>query len=1550
MRWPCYFTSLGQTAWKKDPDGFIDYTAYDLATGAPTEEISDVNTAITSDFTNLPSGWSTNSGGGLNLLTSEQVDALGRDTREVDPAGVVNYLVYNDPNHQERIYPGWTGSTTTGPTQMVREDLTGTYSEQLTMTATPAVSGGQPTGTEAVSSIQSLDRQLVDNAGQQVTDDQYFNLANVAYSVASAVLGTAGTNYYGDQEQYNNVGETSETIDQSGTIDKTTYDGLRRPVARYEGTSDANLVQVEADVYDGGGVGDGNLTQVTLSPLGGAADRVTQNFFDWRDRLVVGKDGVQGTEDTTTHRPITYNVYDNLNQVVTEQQYDGDGVTILTTGGLPQAPSASLLRAETLHNFDEQGREYLTQTYSVNQSTGALSSSTLNTNVWYSHRGQVLKTAAPGGLVTKTQYDGDGRVTAVYLTDGGGDTTWADAGNVTGDNVLQQTETTYNAEGSPTLTVTRQRNHDEAATGSLGNPTTSPKTRVSYVASYYDNAGRLAATADFGTGGGSAPTAQQLATVPFRTDTVLVTSYTYNPAGQVDTVTDPRNLVTKTLYDNEGRTSQTIQAYTGGAPTPVTNRTTSYTYDHAGHVLTVTVAQPGGTSQITKFVYGVTTPSSAVNSADLLAAVQYPDKGTGQPSASEQETYTYNGQGQVNTFTDRNGNVHTYSYDVLGRQTVDAITMLGTGVDNGVLRAETAYDTQDNAYLFTTYNAASGGSIVNQVQDAFNGLGQLTTEYQSHSGAVNTGTTPNIQYGYTVMAGGVNNSRPITLTYPNGRVLNDNYNAGLDSTLSRLSSISDSSATLEAYTYLGLNTVVDRSHPQPGVDLTYIKQSGESNGDAGDQYTGLNRFGRVVDQRWIVTANGTHTDRFQYGYDRDSSALYKNNLVNSANSELYHPSGVGQGYDPTNELTGFARGTLSMGSGSSVLDTVSSPSRTQGWTTDALGNFTSVTTNGVAQTRTYNQQNQVSGVGAAALVFDKNGNTTVDDHGNTLTYDAWNRLVQVKAPGGATLSSYTHDALGRRIIESTGGITSDLYYSAAGQVLEERVSNQAKVQYVWSPVYVDALVERDRDADGNPANGLEERLYVQQDANWNVTALLNTSGAVVERYVYDPYGQVTYLSPSWSAESGSSYAWIYQFQGLRLDTAVGIYSARARTYSPTLGRWLEADPLGFGAGDTNFYRVVGDNPTNRTDPTGLYEDDVHFYMTYYIALAVGLGDYKTGFHSNNRQGKRIRFSQAFMIAWADAYTDMHDWTEPFQFGFIKSGAIWGGVIGFFLGGGPGGAVTGAAWGAYRGNKKAAYIRENFHFPLDGKGKVTKNSPEALSWVRKGIRENDPILTGIALHRYQDSWSHKGYEPFLGHGEDRHWPDQAWHRMRHSMEMAKATFDVLVDYMKQNHANAAQAKLANPKALWAKIKPTLEDDRRFVLKGVGWRIGRAGNRRIRVIKAHVAWQLDANLGVRVIGTAALATQADVHGDIGTSGNVVMRVPAPRHRIHDPSEVLVLEGRCQFSGEVVFDRYQIEFACRAHAVSLSRNHAGDKHMAARVKGPWQPARLEERAAAR
>src|SRR5579859_1209142 len=251
--------------------------------------------------------------------------------------------------------------------------------------------------------------------------------------------------------------------------------------------------------------------------------------------------------------------------------------------------------------------------------------------------------------------------------------------------------------------------------------------------------------------------------------------------------------------------------------------------------------------------------------------------------------------------------------------------------------------------------------------------------------------------------------------------------------------MSDATATLEAYTYLGLDTVVKRAHPQPGVDLTYIKQTGESNGDAGDQYTGLDRFDRVVDQRWIVKANGTHTDRFQYGYDRNSNALYRNNLVNTVFGELYHASGAGNGYDNLDQLSGFLRGVLSASGGSGTpLDTVTSPSHSQSWTPDPVGNFSSVTTDGTASNRTHNKQNEVTVVGANNLAFDNNGNMTTDEQGRTLVYDAWNRLVAVKN-GGTTLASYKFDAMGRRIAETAGANARDLYFDG-WNVVEERLN------------------------------------------------------------------------------------------------------------------------------------------------------------------------------------------------------------------------------------------------------------------------------------------------------------------------------------------------------------------------------------------------------------------------------------------------------------------------------------------------------------------------------
>jgi hypothetical protein len=114
-----------------------------------------------------------------------------------------------------------------------------------------------------------------------------------------------------------------------------------------------------------------------------------------------------------------------------------------------------------------------------------------------------VKSSSPGGLVQKVAYDSVGRSIVTSATDGGGETSWADADDVIGDAVLSQDEMTYDSNGLTLLATHRDRFHDETATGSLGTPTSGVKARVSYAGMYYDVGDRSIATVNVGTHGGS---------------------------------------------------------------------------------------------------------------------------------------------------------------------------------------------------------------------------------------------------------------------------------------------------------------------------------------------------------------------------------------------------------------------------------------------------------------------------------------------------------------------------------------------------------------------------------------------------------------------------------------------------------------------------------------------------------------------------------------------------------------------------------------------------------------------------------------------------------------------------------------------------------------------------------------------------------------------------------------------------------------------------------------------------------------------------------------
>src|SRR5690606_33329300 len=60
-----------------------------------------------------------------------------------------------------------------------------------------------------------------------------------------------------------------------------------------------------------------------------------------------------------------------------------------------------------------------------------------------------------------------------------------------------------------------------------------------------------------------------------------------------------------------------------------------------------------------------------------------------------------------------------------------------------------------------------------------------------------------------------------------------------------------------------------------------------------------------------------------------------------------------------------------------------------------------------------------------------------------------------------------------------------------------------------------------------------------------------------------------------------------------------------RMYDPKVGRFISEDPIGFAGGDINLYGYVGNDPIGKRDPLGLYEIDVHYYLTLYLALRSG---------------------------------------------------------------------------------------------------------------------------------------------------------------------------------------------------------------------------------------------------------------------------------------------------------------------------------------------------------
>ena len=208
----------------------------------------------------------------------------------------------------------------------------------------------------------------------------------------------------------------------------------------------------------------------------------------------------------------------------------------------------------------------------------------------------------------------------------------------------------------------------------------------------------------------------------------------------------------------------------------------------------------------------------------------------------------------------------------------------------------------------------------------------------------------------------------------------------------------------------------------------------------------------------------------------------------------------------------------------------------------------------------------------------------------TATYDAWNRLVKL-TDGANTVQENEYDARRFRTVRKdyTAGALSEtrrFYYTEGWQSIEERLgtSTAPEVQHVWGLRYIDDIALRDRDATADGT--LDERLYAQQDANWNVVSITDQNGDVQERYVYSAYGVLEFLSALFIPRTTSSYAWTTLYAGYRMDATSHLMCIRHRYYSGAIGVWSLQDPLSY-TDSLNLYAYVSSRPLDATDPSGL---------------------------------------------------------------------------------------------------------------------------------------------------------------------------------------------------------------------------------------------------------------------------------------------------------------------------------------------------------------------------
>jgi RHS repeat-associated protein len=1018
---------------------------------------------------------------------------------------------------------------------------------------------------DVVTSYTYTNKNLIDietDPNGRVTDYDY----NAQEQLIKITVAKGTVDEATQQFEYDTAGNQKAVIDENGIRTEYEYDAMNR------------------------------LKKTTFAKA--TADEASQSFEydgDGNQTAVIDEKGNR-----------TEYEYDVMNHLIKETAPDPDG-------------SGPLSSPVTSYEYDKNGNQVL-----------MIDPLGRKTEYRYDSRNRLVETVNPDGTVEKMRYDADNNQTASFDAKGNRTNKVYDArGRLIRevDPSEKVTRFEYDAANQLKAQVDANSSRTEYKYDELGRRNTVIEGATSTVASTskteYDKVGNVTAEID-----GNNNKTQYVYDARNRQTKVTdalngVTNFEYSPNGNLKAVTDPLLRKTSFTYDSLNRQKTVTD--------PKLNSTT-YTYDKAGNKTKITDALNHSIEYTYDGLNRQTGTTDALNHTTKSTYDANSNLLTFTNELGEQTKYTYDkkdrttsvvdpvgntisteydANGNVSAVTDGLGNTTRYGYDALNRQTTanDPLNKTTTTAYDNVGNIASVTDPLNNKTSFTydelNRRKTETNLPLNRTRSyTYDSVGNLLT--------AKDGNNRTRKFVYDQL------NRPKEEQWLNSantpiRTISNTYDAA-----GQLKNINDPDASYAlTYDLAGnLETVDNAGTPNaPNVLLKYAYNNvnnpisvtdtinGQLRGTKSFTYDDANRVTRITQ-----SGNGVSSKRVDMGYDAAGqvkdvtrySDLNGTGLVAKSEyvydrggrlTQLSHAKGnttlanYAWTYDFANRVTGFNSPSGSTNYSYDKRDQLTGADYSSG----SDENY-SYDDNGTRNSSGYQtgSNNQLQSDGVDNYQYDGEGNLTkrtdiVTGEVTEYSWDYRNRLTQVVAKngGGSVIKSakYSYDGLNRRIVrevdaDGAGSAVPQferLVYDGQHIALTFDGGGNQTHRYLHG-VQTDQILA-DESAGGSVLWPLTDNLGTVRD-------LVDSNGAILNRIGYDSFGKVV-------SQTNPSVGFRFGFTGRELDAETGNYYYNSRYYDPQVGRFISEDTIGFGGGDANLYRYVGNSSTNAIDPFGL---------------------------------------------------------------------------------------------------------------------------------------------------------------------------------------------------------------------------------------------------------------------------------------------------------------------------------------------------------------------------